>query len=195
MNKDLSNMFPLSENQIVKGNRRLAREKTLQIIAACRISGEEPESIFNHVFFRKFNLADSVETHVDHLLTRAEIQEMESDTPIHWKDDEIEFSKMLIRKTLEGETLLDELIDKAAKNWELERIAILDRILMQMAISELLYFDEIPPKVSVNEAIEIAKKYSTEKSGTFINGVLDSILNTLKDEKKISKSGRGLKES
>ena len=87
---------------------------------------------------------------------------------------------------------LDSLIRKRVEHWEFGRLAIIDRIILRMSICELLYFDDIPPKVSINEAIEIARDYSTEKSDKFVNGVLDSILADLKKEGKLSKSGRGL---
>jgi N utilization substance protein B len=74
-------------------------------------------------------------------------------------------------------------------------LAVLDKLIIRMAISELLYFDEIPTKVSINEAIELAKQYSTRKSGNFVNGILDAILGTLTEQGKINKKGRGLIES
>jgi N utilization substance protein B len=86
------------------------------------------------------------------------------------------------------------MIREKVNNWEMERIALIDRILLRIAIAELLYFPDIPPKVSINEAIEIAKEYSTAKSGKFINGVLDAILTDLKQSGKLNKSGRGLIE-
>lgn len=69
----------------------------------------------------------------------------------------------------------DEIIKDNLKNWEISRIAVIDKLILRMAIAELYYFDQIPPEVSINEAIEVAKKFSTELSGKFINGVLDAI--------------------
>jgi N utilization substance protein B len=74
---------------------------------------------------------------------------------------------------------LDELIRSKVEKWEFSRIATIDKIVMRMATAELLYFPDIPPKVSINEAIEIAKKYSTDKSGKFVNGILDAIYNDI----------------
>jgi N utilization substance protein B len=83
-------------------------------------------------------------------------------------------------------------IRQNTKNWDLERIAFMDILIMQMAIAELIGFPSIPTKVSLNEYLEISKFYSTSKSNVFINGVLDKVVDQLKGEKKIVKSGRGL---
>lgn len=80
---------------------------------------------------------------------------------------------------------LDQLIIKHLKNWELQRIAVIDKVILRLALAEILYFEEIPPEVSINEAIELAKKYSTGKSGKFINGILDTIY---RKQKKTLKS-------
>ncbi len=186
--------FPLCKQSRVKGSRRLAREKVLQVLTAYFVCESSLDSLFQHVFFRKFNFGDDEEKKSSKLLRPEEIYELEADVPIIWKDDEIEFGRNLIRYTIENLELIDKMINEFAKNWELERIAIIDHTLMQMAATELIKFPDIPPKVSINEALDIAKKYSTHKSRIFINGVLDSILNKLKKEGTISKSGRGLKE-
>ncbi len=86
----------------------------------------------------------------------------------------------------------DGYIKKKAENWELERIAKLDRILMHMAICEMLNFEEIPIKVTINEYLELAKLYSTPNSSRFINGILDSLYADFKKDGKIIKRGRGL---
>jgi N utilization substance protein B len=103
-----------------------------------------------------------------------------------------EFAEELFRTTLDTMEEADAIIEKHAKNWEIHRIAAIDRCLLRMATTELLRFEEIPPKVSVDEAIEIAKKYSTPRSGTFINGVIDAILLDLHEQGRLNKSGRGL---
>lgn len=104
----------------------------------------------------------------------------------------LDFAERLFRTTLETTEEADEIIQKHANNWEIRRITVVDRSLLRMATTELLEFEEIPPKVSVDEAIEIAKKYSTPKSDTFINGVLDSVLIDLHNQGRLNKSGRGL---
>jgi len=185
--------FPLSKTKSIRGNRRLAREKVLQILCAYRISESSLDDLFNHIFFREFNFGDDT-AKPGKLLTPDEIYELEADIPIHWKKEEIEFGSSLLKTTIEISDYADSLIDKYAKNWQLDRIAVSDRILMQVAISEFINFSEIPLKVSIDEAIDIAKKYSTEKSSVFINGIIDSVLDMLKSEGKIVKSGRGLNE-
>ena len=104
----------------------------------------------------------------------------------------VRFAESLFLRALDHGTQIDEMVAQNASNWEIGRIALLDRILMRMAVVEMLTFEDIPPKVSINEVIEIAKRYSTPKSGTFINGILDSILLQLLREGRIRKTGRGL---
>ena len=89
---------------------------------------------------------------------------------------------------------LDDKIKERVKNWEMNRIALIDRILLRMGVCEMLYFPDIPPKVSINESIEIAKEYSTAGSSKFINGILDAILSNEKKSGRIHKQGRGLIE-
>lgn len=96
-----------------------------------------------------------------------------------------DFCKTLALKTHVHADEFDELIQGKSEHWDFDRIALLDKIILRMAMCELLYFEDIPPKVSISEAIEIAKEYSTENSGSFVNGILDSILNDLKKEGRI----------
>ena len=105
-----------------------------------------------------------------------------------------EFPGMLFRKTLSKEEEQRELIANFKKNWDLERIAFIYIIVMQMAICEILEFSSIPIKVTFNEYIEIVKFYSTNNSSVFINGILDKVIKNLKEENKIKKTGRGLME-
>ncbi len=107
-------------------------------------------------------------------------------------DDEQEFIRELLRKTISMDKENEALIDELTKNWELDRIAKMDVILMKMAITELQIFNNIPTKVTLNEYIEISKFYSTPKSNGFINGILDKAIDRLQTEKKIVKIGRGL---
>jgi len=128
------------------GKRRKARELVLQILYAFEISGERIEEV----------LADALE---------------------HQKppSDVAEFTTLLVTKTVENLREIDELIAQKVKRWELSRIAVVDRNILRLAICELLHFADIPQKVSINEAIELAKTYSTTESGRFVNGILDSI--------------------
>ena len=103
-----------------------------------------------------------------------------------------DFVLALFRETILHEKEYEKLIGKKAKNWETERIAMMDILLMKMAICEILEFPTIPIKVSLNEYIEIAKQYSTPKSNIFINGILDKVVLGFKKGKRIKKTGKGL---
>jgi N utilization substance protein B len=110
-----------------------------------------------------------------------------------FKDDEDRmFMVNLFRKTVLNREETRNLIKKFTKNWDFERIAIMDILIMEMAITEAMEFSSIPTRVTLNEYIEIAKFYSTEKSSVFINGILDKTFQELKSENKIKKRGRGL---
>jgi len=109
-----------------------------------------------------------------------------------FKESATSFSKKLIETYSKNIDQLDEEIKAKLINWDFNRVAVMDVILMRIALSEFLYFEDIPPEVTINEIIEISKKYSTPKSGKFINGILDSILKQMKNNKKLKKSGRGL---
>jgi N utilization substance protein B len=89
------------------------------------------------------------------------------------------FAEPLIRGTIEHRDALDAQIKKYARNWELHRIAAVDRNILRLAIYEMLYRDDIPPVVSINEAVDIAKKFSTQDSGKFVNGILDKVKSEL----------------
>lgn len=102
------------------------------------------------------------------------------------------FAEQLFRKVYRNAQTLDEDVAIMLENWELSRVALLDRLILRIALCELLYFEEIPPKVTINEAIDMAKKYSTAESGRFVNGILDALYKKLTDEKRIQKKGRGL---
>ena len=107
-------------------------------------------------------------------------------------EDDKDFAKRLFRKTVLNHAEYQNLIADYIKNWDIERVAFTDIVVMALAISELIEFNEIPVKVTFDEYIEIAKFYSTQKSNVFINGVLDKIVADLKKEGKIKKTGRGL---
>ncbi|MEO5682124.1 MAG: transcription antitermination factor NusB [Chitinophagaceae bacterium] len=89
--------------------------------------------------------------------------------------DKVIFAKELLQTVLDKNEVTMELIKPKLKNWDADRIAVLDMILMQMGVSEFLYFETIPPKVTINEYIDLAKEYSTPQSGQFVNGILDNI--------------------
>ena len=100
------------------------------------------------------------------------------------------YVKMLTSTYQKNKSNLDTLITKKLDNWDLTRIAVIDKVILRLALAEILYFEEIPPQVSINEAIELAKKYSTDKSGKFINGILDAIYREYKEEKTATKKKR-----
>jgi len=146
--------------------RRIVREKAMQALYAYELSREP------------------IDTIIDTLV---------ADLKKH--RESFDFAKSLILKVLETSKELDTLIKDKVKNWEFSRLAVIDKIILRMGICELLYFEDIPPKVSINEAIEIARTFSTEKSDKFVNGVLDSVLDDLRKNDRLKKSGRGLLET
>jgi N utilization substance protein B len=112
--------------------------------------------------------------------------------PLFKNAEDEEFVKILFRKAILHSKKCSELIDKNTTNWEVDRIALMDTLVMQLAITEILEFPEIPVKVSLNEYIEIAKFYCTSKSSTFVNGILDNIVKEIREEGLFNKSGKGL---
>jgi len=110
------------------------------------------------------------------------------------KETTREFGETLLRMVVETDEELLQLIEPTLKNWDADRVAIIDMILLKMALTELMNFPTIPSKVTLNEFVEISKLYSTEKSKDFINGILDRLMKKLHKEGKIKKEGRGLLE-
>ena len=143
--------------------RRAVRERVLQALYAYELSREPIDMIIE-------NIAGDLKKH----------------------PEAFAFARELILKVVETTRELDDLIRARIEHWEFNRLAVIDRVILRMGICELLYFDDIPPKVSINEAIEIAREFSTEKSDKFVNGVLDSVLDDLKHAERLTKSGRGL---
>ena len=115
-------------------------------------------------------------------------------TDLEWQldDEDREFAIDLFRKTIMGSEKYDKIISDKALNWELDRIALMDVMLMKMALCEFMEFPSIPVKVTLNEYIDLAKMYSSPKSSIFINGMLDKIIADLKRNDLIHKTGRGL---
>lgn len=150
--------------------RRIVREKVVQALYAHEISQDPVEHVIHTVL-----------------------------APLEKNRGSHDFARNLVLQTIAHASEIDKIIRAKVTNWDFKRIAILDRLILRMGICELLYFRDIPPKVSMNEAIELAKLFSTEKSGQFINGVLDAVLNdvkTLGPDKvsagAVGKVGRGL---
>jgi transcription antitermination protein NusB len=129
------------------GKRRKARELALQLLYQLDVQD-----------------ASSPEPYLDEFWAR------------HPVDVEVrDFTEALIRGTKVHEAKIDEMISQYAENWELERMAVVDRNILRQGIFELLWEEGVPPKVAINEALEVAKKFSTQESSRFINGVLDRI--------------------
>ena len=120
-------------------------------------------------------------------LTALFSKDMEDDA-----DEDRKFILELFRKTIMNSDESDKLIDARTKNWELDRIALTDILLIKMALTEFTGFSQIPVKVTMNEYIEISKQFSSQKSKLFINGILDKLVTDLTETKKIKKTGRGL---
>jgi N utilization substance protein B len=112
--------------------------------------------------------------------------------PLFKNDEDEEFVKVLFRKAVLHSGTYSELIDKNTTNWEVERIALMDILVMNLALTEIIEFPEIPVKVTLNEYIEIAKYYCTSKSSTFVNGILDNIVKEIREKGLFNKFGRGL---
>jgi len=145
--------------------RRQARELALRALYAHEMSGNPVDSIIDEM----------IQTTSEEPTTK-------------------QFAEALVRASIKERDQIEKLIVKQAHNWDFDRIAVLDKICMRMAIAELICFEDIPPKVTIDEAIEISKKYSTERSGHFVNGILDGVLTYLKQKGLLQKSGRGLQE-
>jgi len=128
------------------GRRRRARELALEALYRIEMAEDELGFVLNDLF---------------------ESKSVDKDTKA--------FTQSLVEQTVEHIDHIDQLISDTAENWDLARIAVIDKNILRFAIAELLYFPDIPMKVTIDEAIEIAKKYSTPDSGRFVNGILDKI--------------------
>ena len=127
-------------------NRRLARESALEVLYRLDLVGDEPEHSIAEVLLRK-NPSEEAETYL----------------------------RRLVDSVLAHQQEIDAVLRKHLKRWRLERLTMPDRAILRLAAAEILYFDDVPPKVSINEAVEIAKKYGDDEAGKFVNGVLDSV--------------------
>jgi N utilization substance protein B len=132
------------------GKRRKARELVLKSLYSYEITSNEPNSIMSDL-----------------------LSESNLDPPSRL------FASQLFQKVLENIKSIDNMIKECVKNWDINRLAIIDKNVIRMGISELLFFSDIPQKVSIDEAIELAKKYGSEDSGSFVNGILDHIAKNL----------------
>lgn len=142
--------------------RRYLREKALQVLYAYELTKDPIEQV-----------------------KLLQFEELE-------KKDDRKFCDDLIRLTVDNNEKYETIIKDTVDNWDMERIALIDSIIIKMCLTEFFHFEDIPPKVSINESIDIAKDFSTRNSGKFVNGVLDAILDKLTRENLINKKGKGL---
>lgn len=144
--------------------RRLVRERVLQAVYAFDLSGDTVDHVLNTMIRPAF---EGEKTY-------------------------LRFAEKLFLRAADIKAEADVLVDRHLQNWELSRLARTDMFVLRIAIAELLYFDDIPPKVTLNEAVEVARAFGTDKSASFVNGVLDAVLTELRDAGRLTKSGRGL---
>ena len=155
-----------SKTKVNPKDKRLARIIAIQAIYAYEMHPQKSSGIFNII------LNDD---HEDDWL------------PLESKPskDAVNYAKKLYKMVIKIKDELDNLIIGRSKNWSIDRITLLDRLVLWMSLAEMIYEDDVPPKVSISEAIEIAKYFSTDESGSFVNGILDSFYNDmLKSTKK-----------
>jgi len=193
--------FVLNTNKVVFGNRRLVRTKILQILTAHFVSNTPIELLINHIFNRYFivdeeyNDSDSnnIKLSANEVIVDEEkLADINYDSLISWKPNDQEFAMTIIHSTIKNYDLFVEYIKKTSDNWAFDRIAILDRVIMMIAMSEFLCAPDVPIKVTINEALELAKTFSTPKSTMYVNGMLEKIKDILEAKKLIYKSERGL---
>ncbi|MFN0201264.1 MAG: transcription antitermination factor NusB [Bacteroidia bacterium] len=154
-------------------SRRDIRAKVMQAVYACYSSEQEPEKVYELIL----------------LETEQELAELERAKGM---TGDIKLMNVLYYESIKNAEKYDEYIKGKATNWNIERIARVDRILMHLAICEAISFEEIPIKVTINEYLELAKLYSTPDSRRFINGILDKLFIDLTRAGYIVKKGRGL---
>ncbi len=153
------------------GKRREARERAVQFLFEHDLNPPEDLS----VALEQFWLSQRAAAIAEEKAGAKWGQQVELPPPTPEESAVRLFAEPLIRGTLEYRDEADEVIKKHAKNWELHRIAAVDRNILRLAIYEMLHREDIPPVVSINEAVDIAKKFSTQDSGKFVNGILDKV--------------------
>ena len=149
---DISCELDKMENIVSQHPRRIARESVMQALYAQELNNGTPEDILE-LYVKSYK-----------------------------SPDDTDYMRELFFCVIENKTWEDELICKCLENWEYERVAIVDKILLRMGVSEIYHMDDIPPKVSISEMVEIAKVFSTEESSSFVNGILDTIYKNFNDK-------------
>lgn len=160
-------------------NRRQIRIKVLQALYALHTSGDSQGDVYKRLLSDTYRALKSFKA---------------PDKPAQEEgaQEDAQYLSSLYMDLLKHEGEYTELLKANLQNWEWERVALLDRLMLQMGLHELLACPEVPVKVTLNEYLEIAKEYSTDKSSQFINGILDAVREKLQAEGRIKKEGRGL---
>jgi transcription antitermination protein NusB len=165
------------------GKRREARERAVQFLFQYDLNPpEDLEAALAHFWESQRAAAIAEEKGAATWGEKAELPPLDADELAMRQ-----FAEPLIRGTLQHRNEADELIKKYAKNWDLHRMAAVDRNILRLAIYEMHHREDIPPVVSINEAVDIAKKFSTQDSGKFVNGILDKIKTELPRPARIVK--------
>ena len=139
-----------------KEDKRIARCICLQSIYAMEISNSDDKELINHFYEKSDELYSNI------------------------TDKQINYVKRLISLYKDKREELDVLINQKLKNWDMSRLAMIDKLILRMSLTEMLYIDDVPPKVSIAEGVEIAKEFSTKDSSRFVNGILDAVYNDTK---------------
>ena len=140
-----------------KEEKRIARCACLKILYANSSSG----NLFSDVLSNFFN--------------------KNKDSEDFLKKEQVKYATLLFDLTTSNKDSLDDLIKSKLQNWKIERVALMDKMILRMSLAEMLYVSSVPPKVSIAEGVEIAKEFSTEDSSSFVNGILDAVYNEKKD--------------
>ena len=186
MNSDIYKEYMESETSSYEEDRELWRKIYKRII----FNNYELDQVLEDQSLYWNDDKEIVDTFVLKTIKRFE-EENGADQPLlpEFKDDEDQdFARRLFRRSILNAEYYRHLISENTRNWDLDRVALMDIIIMQIALAEILSFPNIPISVTFNEYVEIAKLYSTPKSGSFINGTLDGIVKALKEENKLTKN-------
>ena len=188
---DVYNAYMTSEENSYKADQRFIRELVTKLFPASEdlAASLEEQSVYwnDDLPFVTAMIRNSLSKFREHDDGRNI-----SMPPLFTNDDDEQFVRVLLRKSILNGEKNNAMIDAHTTNWEVERIALMDKLVMQLAITELVEFPEVPVKVTLNEYIEIAKEYCTAKSSTFVNGILDKIVKEMRASGGFTKAGRGL---
>jgi len=147
-----------------KVDKRVSRYVCLQLLYSLEMSNASQKDIINHFYINSNELYDDL------------------------SEKQINYIKKIVDLCKRYKDSIDKLINTKLKNWDMSRLALMDKLILRMAITEMLYVDEVPPKVSITEGVEIAKEFSTKDSSRFVNGILDAVYNNVV-KKNIKETG------